>query len=210
MKNVCLPVYFFLFLFPHPAWSQEYSYMHYDIGQGLAGSTLYCITQDKNGFIWTGTQAGVSRFDGSHFKNFTTRDGLPDLEILQIFGDSKGRVWMAPFRKSICYYYLGKIHNQENDSLLSHIHLQHNIEGFAEDAGGDILIQERNALHLVGSDGSLVTLDSLDHEPIQGCLAVCPGSSGQFLAQSGQKIIEFSGSKVIRSMNIPFSWTNQS
>src|SRR5688572_25467338 len=103
--------------------AQEYSYLHYGITEGLAGATVYCITQDKDGFIWTGTETGVSRFDGTRFKNFTTKDGLPDLEILSIFSDSKGRVWMAPFRKSVCYYYQGKIHNQQNDSLLSRIQL---------------------------------------------------------------------------------------
>ncbi len=93
------------FVFPYSSFSQEYSYTHYDITEGLAGSTVYCITQDKDGFIWVGTETGLSRFDGTHFKNFTTTDGLPDIEILQLFGDSKGRVWMAPFRKSVCYYY---------------------------------------------------------------------------------------------------------
>src|ERR1700683_2692228 len=87
------------------AFPQEYSYTHYDITEGLAGTKAYCMTQDEDGFIWVGTETGVSRFDGTHFKNFTTLDGLPDVEILAMFGDSRGRLWMAPFRKSICYYY---------------------------------------------------------------------------------------------------------
>ena len=111
----------------HSCFSQEFSYTHYDITEGLAGSTVYSITQDKDGFIWASTETGLSRFDGTHFKNFTTNDGLPDIEILQLFGDSKGRVWMAPFRKSVCYYYKGIIHNQENDSLLRGIRLRGNI-----------------------------------------------------------------------------------
>src|SRR5580765_7243042 len=81
------------------SYSQEYSYTNFNIKNGLAGSTAYCITQDKDGFIWIGTETGVSRFDGAHFKNFTSSDGLPDAEILQIFADSKGRIWMAPFSK---------------------------------------------------------------------------------------------------------------
>src|SRR5580704_10899419 len=98
--------------------AQEYSYTHYDIADGLASSMVYCITQDKEGFIWVGTEAGVCRFDGTHFSTFTSADGLPDAEVLQMFGDSKGRVWMAPFRGSVCYYYQGEIHHPGNDSLL--------------------------------------------------------------------------------------------
>src|SRR3984885_14035755 len=127
----------------YPAFSQEYSYTHYDLAEGLAGTMAYCITQDSEGFIWVGTETGVSRFDGTHFKNFTTANGLPDIEVLQIFGDSKGRVWMAPFKRSVCYYYKGKIYNQDNDPILHRFQLKGNIEGFAEDGRGNILIQER-------------------------------------------------------------------
>src|ERR1700743_2360913 len=149
MKSSPLLTIVFLISISYSAYSQEYSYTHYDITDGLAGSVVYCIAQDKQGFIWTGTETGVSRFDGTHFKTYTVADGLPDIEILQLFGDSRGRVWMAPFRKTICYYYQGKIHNQENDSLLRRIRLRENVENFAEDARGNILIQERTGLQFV-------------------------------------------------------------
>src|ERR1700761_5436789 len=123
----------------HSCFSQEFSYTHYDITDGLAGSVVYCITQDADGFIWTGTETGVSRFDGTHFRNFSGSDGLPDIEVLNMFGDSKGRVWMAPFRKSVCYYYKDSIHNQDNDPVLRRIRLKGNVENFAENAAGDIL-----------------------------------------------------------------------
>src|SRR5882757_8887778 len=117
MNRHLLPALSILLLLSYSSLSQEYSYTHYDVKDGLAGSNAYCITQDKEGFIWVGTDAGVSRFDGTHFKNFTLEDGLPDIEVLQIFADSRGRVWMAPFSKSICYFYQGRIHNQDNDTL---------------------------------------------------------------------------------------------
>jgi ligand-binding sensor domain-containing protein len=176
------------------AFSQEYSYTHYDITEGLAGTTVYCITQDADGFIWVGTETGVSRFDGTHFKNFTTGDGLTDIEVLQIFGDSKGRVWMAPFKKSICYYYRGKIYNPGNDTMLSRIPLKGNIEGFAEDAQGNLLIEERAGLHLVLAGGTVENYDSINGYPIRSCTAICRSSSGHFLVQEGRNIWNFSDS----------------
>ena len=65
--------------------AQEYNYIHYDVKDGLAGSTVYDECQDKDGFIWFATEAGISRFDGTHFKNFTTTDGLPETEIIKLF-----------------------------------------------------------------------------------------------------------------------------
>ena len=182
---------------------QEYSYTHYSISEGLADATVYCITQDKDGFIWTGTETGVSRFDGTHFQNFTTKDGLPDLEILIIFGDSKGRVWMAPFRKAVCYYYRGKIYNEHNDPLLARIHMQGLVCGFAEDAAGNVLVQEREALHQVNADGTVIDIDSLDRRHIRNCLAVSTSASGNFLAVTNGKILEFSGKRLIRWMPGP-------
>ena len=58
---------------------------------------MYDATQDKEGFMWFATENGLSRFDGKNFKTFTTKDGLPDNEILKLFLDSKGRLWIMPF-----------------------------------------------------------------------------------------------------------------
>src|SRR4051812_47095116 len=79
----------------HYSYAQEYSYTQYNIKEGLAGSTVYCSVQDKDGFMWFGTETGLSRFDGTSFKNYTTADGLTDNEILKMFCDSKGRLWLS-------------------------------------------------------------------------------------------------------------------
>src|SRR5882757_10546627 len=156
MKLFLFLTFLALTYLPYSSSAQEYSYTHYDIGEGLAGSTVYCITQDKEGFIWIGTETGVSRFDGTHFRSFTTAEGLPDTEVLQMFCDSKGRVWMAPFGAFVCYYYKGVFHRQDNDTLLQKIHLKGSVEGFAEDAEGNILLQERESLHLFTADGRVI------------------------------------------------------
>src|SRR5580658_1133932 len=177
----------------HRVFAQEYSYTHYDIADGLASSTVYCITQDKDGVIWVGTEAGVCRFDGTHFSTFTSADGLPDAEVLQMFGDSKGRVWMAPFRGSVCYYYQGEIHHAGNDSLLAAIRLHDNsIENFAEDAKGNILIQEKTALHLIGPKGRVRTFDSAGGAPIDSSAACSRSRSGYFHVQIRERIYELS------------------
>ncbi len=122
--------------------AQEYSYVQYNTQNGLAGSTVYDAVQDKDGFIWFATESGVSRFDGTNFKNFTTKDGLPDDEVLKLFVDSKNRVWMIPFNKTVCYYEKGRFHTQTNDSVLMQLHLKNELVAIAEDIEGNILFQE--------------------------------------------------------------------
>jgi len=131
------------------ALSQEYNYIHYDVKDGLAGSTVYSECQDKYGFIWFATEAGVSRFDGTHFKNFTTADGLPETEIILLFADTKGRIWMSPFKNTLCYYYNGKIHNQDNDPLLKKVNLSGVISVFEESSDHQVLFYSDKDLGLV-------------------------------------------------------------
>ncbi len=147
---------FLLFVFIIPVSAQEYSYARYDVKDGLAGSVVYHGLEDKDGFLWFATETGVSRFDGTHFKNFTTQDGLPDNEILRLFVDSKNRVWMRPFRNSICYYWKGKIYNQQNDSLLKRLRLTSEITDIAEDLAGNILITENSSAYVITPQGKIV------------------------------------------------------
>src|SRR6267142_4200486 len=106
LVRYCILIFipFFLCCLCTPAAGQEYSYMDYTEKDGLAGSTVYGMARDKDGFLWFGTETGLSRWDGSHFRNFYMSDGLPDNEIIKIFVDSHNRVWIVPFKNSLCYY----------------------------------------------------------------------------------------------------------
>src|SRR5690349_18655452 len=119
-KNI-IPFFFFQVAMVLNSFAQDFSFINYDTGDGLSGSVVYDAVQDKEGFMWFATENGLSRFDGKNFKTFTTKDGLPDNEVLKLFVDSKGRVWIMPFKPSVCYYYKGKIYNSNNDGLLSRI-----------------------------------------------------------------------------------------
>jgi ligand-binding sensor domain-containing protein len=91
------------------AYSQEYNYMHYATKDGLSGETTYTGTQSQDGFIWFGTESGLSRFDGVHFRNFTTNDGLPSNEVFGTREDFLHRIWIQSFSKEVAYYKNGRI-----------------------------------------------------------------------------------------------------
>jgi ligand-binding sensor domain-containing protein len=204
MKGAIRWIWLVYWMIPATLFAQEYSYTHYDIADGLAGSTVYCIAQDRDGFLWISTETGVSRFDGTHFRNFTIADGLPDIEVLQLFGDREGRLWMAPFRKSICYWYQGRIHTQDNDSMLRRIHLRQNVEYFAEDVEGNILIQESSALRVLLPDGRIKEYDSLGRTPVYGSTAVCLDSSGHFQVQVADQIFRVTDTGYSLMRRLPF------
>jgi hypothetical protein len=50
-----------------PGSAQEYIFTNYSINDGLSQSVVNCIFQDSKGYIWTGTQNGLNRFNGETF-----------------------------------------------------------------------------------------------------------------------------------------------
>lgn len=183
---------------------QSYSYTRYDIQHGLAGSTVYCLLQDRQGFLWFGTETGVSRFDGTNFKNFTTTQGLPDNQVIQMFEDSKGRIWMAPFSKSVCYYYKGKIYNRDNDSLVKRLALSGHVVHFSEDTNGDIYIMQDTRLHLLKPNGRIVEFNSTSPT----FLATGIGPSKFMYVVAGNNVFQVQNDSLVYKFRIEISAFN--
>lgn len=66
---------------------------------GLSNDNVRCIAEDKDGYIWVGTTAGLNRItlsgDKHEIKIFQPKDGLPADRVLSIFQDSKGVFWIG-------------------------------------------------------------------------------------------------------------------
>lgn len=76
-------------LIAHWASGQEtLRFVNFSSADGLADNRVACIGQDSRGFMWFGTNEGLSRFDGAHFLNFFADPGddsqLPDNNVLAI------------------------------------------------------------------------------------------------------------------------------
>ncbi|MFT3935892.1 MAG: two-component regulator propeller domain-containing protein [Chitinophagaceae bacterium] len=78
--------------------AQPYYFRHYQVENGLSNNTVFSSVQDKNGFMWFGTKEGLNRYDGYHFKLFTTgsddRSLYPDF-VFTLYIDVKGVLWIG-------------------------------------------------------------------------------------------------------------------
>ncbi len=83
--------------------AQELMFQNIGVKQGLPSSEVYRVIQDKRGFVWFSTDAGVCRFNGHSIKCYTTADGLPDNTVFDLIEDAKGRIWMNCYNGAICY-----------------------------------------------------------------------------------------------------------
>ncbi len=132
------------FLLPEWTSAQSFAFREYTIEDGLPSSYIYDITQDEDGFIWLATEGGVSKFDGVSFQNYP----IPELgseEVINIFFDSKGRLWMSMLNSEVAYYENGKLFRFTRDYLKGkfNIVLTKGILGMVEDEQGEIWLLSR-------------------------------------------------------------------
>jgi signal transduction histidine kinase/ligand-binding sensor domain-containing protein/DNA-binding LytR/AlgR family response regulator len=92
------------------------NFTNFTTAQGLADNTVWCITFDRSGNLWLGTYGGISILPAAElikvgkesvssnrslFRNFTTRDGLPNNCVTQILQTRDGAVY-AGTNMGIC------------------------------------------------------------------------------------------------------------
>jgi signal transduction histidine kinase/ligand-binding sensor domain-containing protein len=76
-------------------------FTNYGVNEGLPQSSIYDISQDKNGFIWIGTAGGLCRFDGYQFKVYKTsekdKNAIPAYKEFRFYHDNNGKMWITSF-----------------------------------------------------------------------------------------------------------------
>lgn len=172
--NYCsVLIAFYLCIFPLACLGQQPAYIHYSVDQGMGSSFIYDGVQDKMGFIWFGSEAGVNRFDGHEFEYFSTEDGLPDNEILYVKPDSKGRVWFLGYNGKVAYWENEQMHSPANDSLIAKIDLKSSVHHFLEDSKGRIWLGSRESMCIVDLE-----TNAFEPAPIQNQKGIWDDSAG--------------------------------
>ncbi|MEN1727895.1 MAG: two-component regulator propeller domain-containing protein, partial [Pseudomonadota bacterium] len=77
----------------------HFEFQRLSMGEGLAQSSIEGLVQDRQGYLWVGTQYGLSRHDGYRFRNFQhdpeDPDSLSDSQVVDLRLAGDGRLWVA-------------------------------------------------------------------------------------------------------------------
>jgi len=80
----------------------------YSTPEGLSQATARAIAQDRDGFIWIGTQDGLNRFDGYGFKVYkhdrTDPASLTHNHIWALLADPDGSLWIGTQAGGLNHY----------------------------------------------------------------------------------------------------------
>jgi len=116
------------------------------LSQGLSQSSVNAILQDRQGFMWFGTQDGLNRFDGYSFTVFrhnpSDTNSISDNYIWTIAEDVKGDLWIGTLNSGLSRYspergeFRSFVHNPADPSSLSN----NNVTALLRGTDGAILV----------------------------------------------------------------------
>ena len=88
--------------------ANQVRFEHISLEQGLSQSTVFSITQDKQGFMWFATRDGLNKYDGSRFTIYrpiaNDSNSIADLGIRRIITDSHGFIWIITLSGKVDRY----------------------------------------------------------------------------------------------------------
>jgi ligand-binding sensor domain-containing protein/serine phosphatase RsbU (regulator of sigma subunit) len=90
---------FFLFSAALSAQTDEAIFNRYTVNSGISQSSISCLLQDSEGYIWFGTQNGLNKFNGYSFEKYCP-DPLDSTSIshgwiYSIAEDADGNIWVG-------------------------------------------------------------------------------------------------------------------
>lgn len=73
--------------------AQQAPITRFTIRDGLVQQQVRCFLEDRLGYTWIGTRAGLSRFDGQQIQKFGPKEGMSDLPIYVMVEGTDGTIW---------------------------------------------------------------------------------------------------------------------
>jgi len=116
-------------------YAQYPSYSAYNIENGAPSNEIYCLLQDKDGYIWIGSDAGVYRFNGVSYEHFTSKDLLAR-SATGLIQTASGKIYGYNFKGQIFYI--------DKHKLTVIKHWEGAVNGLAEDNHDKVWISAQN------------------------------------------------------------------
>jgi len=95
MRIIC---YLLIYLWISLSYSQNRSFHHFRVEDGLSHNSVISMLQDHRGFMWFGTKDGLNRFDGYNYKVFQHKSGDSTSigsNFIRCLHEYKNKIWVG-------------------------------------------------------------------------------------------------------------------
>ncbi|MBA2610989.1 MAG: histidine kinase [Bacteroidetes bacterium] len=125
--------------------AQQVVLKNFNTKNGLPSNETYFLNQDRKGFIWICTDAGIVKYNGNYFKHFNSANGLPDNTIFEVKEDRFGRMWYRSFTGKVGYIFNDSIVNLDLEGKIEEYIKDGIISSFAFDEQDNLIIGKINS-----------------------------------------------------------------
>jgi ligand-binding sensor domain-containing protein/signal transduction histidine kinase len=166
--------------------------------QGLPENYVRALAQTSDGYMWVGTDEGVSRFDGVNFFSLGPQEGFQGGPVQVLYGDSHGALWIGSVGGGLGCWHGGKLHKfTMSDGLPSDL-----ITALEEDRNGSLWVGTQSGL-VVWQNGHFVSLSGAEifsKKPITSIFCDLEGT--MLVGVSGAGIFSYQGNKFVQLRDV--------
>lgn len=174
--------------------------VQYTTQSGMLSNVTYHGIFDQSDFLWICQNHGLSRFDGTHFTNFTVDDGLPDNDVVCVTEDTKGTIWAQPFQREAAFLKKGAFRFQNVNTIIhpDTVKKDQFYRVFALKNGKVGLVTESGVIRILGNDRwissyylntPLLYFNIFLYEPEDGKIILL-SSQNQFIIDLSKKTLQ--------------------
>ena len=137
---------------------QSFTFRLWQREQGLPENYVRALAQTHDGYMWVGSDDGVTRFDGVSFFSLGLPEGFQSGPVRVLFGDSRGALWIGSVDAGLSHWQGGKLRTfTRQDGLPSDA-----ITALAEDSEGRLWVGTQEGL-VVLQDGRLAAISGAEN-----------------------------------------------
>ena len=168
-----------------------FSFRSWQREQGLPENYVRALAQTRDGYIWVGSDDGVSRFDGVSFFPLGLQEGFQGGRVQILFGDSRNALWIGSVVGGLSCWQGGKLSKFTMSNGLP----SESVTALAEDPAGRIWVGTEAGLAVL-QDGRAVSLKGAEifsGKPI--ATLFCDHNGTMWAGVTGAGIFSYQGDK---------------
>lgn len=144
----CLLIFLASCLWGHANSSLQFQFRHYNIENGVSSNNIADILQDSKGYIWLGTDNGLSRFDGNQFtfyqKSYKLYSNFHASTINTICETKTNELWLGTENGVYIYNPVKDTFTAFSSQTNAHTRITSWVMHIIQDKEGNIWIATRN------------------------------------------------------------------